>query len=591
MAQLPNILSSFFKTAEERGKTTCAIVKRDGHWVKVSWADVSRSVLEKAVGLRRLGVKRGDRVALLANTSLEWTIADCAIIAVGGITVPIYCSLTKDRIAYILRDSAPSAAIVEDNRVAQLFEEATRMGGISGITVIGILGGSAPFMFGDLGKDATPAELSDIRQEIQRPGLDDTATYVYTSGTTGELKGVIITQGMIAAEIDAARQVFGFQPGEVGLACLPLAHVLGRMMQFYQLVQGTVSAYAESIETLAENYIDLRPHFVCCVPRMLEKIHERARERIALLSPHRRRLFEWAIKIGLECNAFDQKRRRVPVGFAAKRFIAEHLVFKKLRARLGGKIRGFICGGAKLSEDTIRFLYAVGIKVLEGYGLTETFAAVTVNRADDYHFGTVGKPLPGIAIKLAADGEVLIKGPVVFRQYLHRPEESSAAFDKEGWFKSGDLGEYSRDGFLRITGRKKDMIVTSGGKNIAPQMIEQTMLSSPFISNFMVFGDGHKYLTALVTLNREDVLRHLRSKGEKISDQERLAHRADVRKLIAAHIEDKNRLLARYETIKRFAILESDFSQTTGELTPTLKVRRAYTSEKYRDLLESLYSD
>ncbi|MFA4874487.1 MAG: long-chain fatty acid--CoA ligase [bacterium] len=586
-----NIIAQFLKTSELRGQKTCAMVKREGRWINVTWDEVARRVLTKAAALRQMGLKKGDRVALLVHTSLEWTIADCAIMAAGGISVPIYCSLTVDRIAHVLRDSAPIIAIVEDQRVARLFEEARQFDGIREMLLIGVTAGAAPYNFNELGENADPEEVSSIRREIELLAPEDAATYVYTSGTTGELKGVVITHRMIAAEIDAARQVFDFTPDEVGLVCLPLAHVLGRLMQFYQLVQGSVSAYAESFEKLAENYMEVRPHFVCGVPRMLEKIHEKADEHVAGLSPRARRLAEWALEVGRECSQLDQKRRRIPFHLAIKRILADFLFFRKLRGRLGGRLHTFICGGAKLPLETARFLHSAGMLVLEGYGLTETFAAVTVNRRDDYHFGTVGKPLPGVALKLAADGEILVKGPTVFREYLHRPDESIASFDSEGWFRTGDLGEYSRDGFLRIAGRKKDIIVTAGGKNIAPQMIESTMLASSFISNFMVYGDGQKYLTALVTLKRGEVLRFLRCKGLSVSEVDRLSEHPEVRTLIAAHIEDRNRSLARYETIKRFAILETDFSVATGELTPTLKIRREFTSAKYREVLESLYHD
>jgi long-chain acyl-CoA synthetase len=286
-----------------------------------------------------------------------------------------------------------------------------------------------------------------------------------------------------------------------------------------------------------------------------------------------------------------QKKRPVPLDMKVKFALANLLLFRKLRGRLGGRLGLFVCGGARLPEEVTRFFHAVGITVLEGYGLTETFAAVTVNRCDDYHFGTVGKPLPGVAVKIASDGEILIKGPNVFTEYLGRPEETAQAFDAEGWFKSGDIGEYSRDGFLRITGRKKEMIVTAGGKNIAPQMIEDVMLSSPLISHFMVHGEGRKFLTALVTLNDSEARDYLRSCGSEVGDGERLAENPAIRKAVEAHIEEKNSKLSKFETIKRFAIIEGDFTVEGGELTPTLKVRRDFTGRKYRESLDALYRD
>lgn len=588
---MQNIISIFFETAQKRKEKTCAITKRSGQWVEKSWSDVAKSVLEKASCLAKLGICKGDRVAILANTSLEWTIADCAILATGGITVPIYCSLPPERIAYILKDSLPKLAIVENKKIAELFSEAANLAGLSSITIICIEEAAGLNSFSEIGKDASQSDIAQIKKGIKQISPEDPATYVYTSGTTGELKGVVITHGMITAEIRACQKVFGFEPDEVGLACLPLAHVLGRMMQFYQLAQGTIIAYAESIEKLAENYMEARPHYACVVPRMLEKIHERAEEVLRRSSFLSQKIAKMAIAVGREHSSYLQKHRKVPLPLAMKYWLAEILVFRRLRARLGGRIHSFICGGARLAMETIRFLHAAGIIVQEGYGLTETFAAVTVNRRDDYHFGTVGKPLPGVSIKLAADGEVLIKGPIVFREYLNKPDETKAAFDEEGWFRSGDLGEYSRDGFLRITGRKKDMIVTAGGKNIAPQMIEEIMCSSPFISNFMVYGDGRRFLIAIVTLNYKEVLQYLKSNGHDVDETTKLSANPVVKKLIQAHIDGHNQKLARYETIKKFAILENDFSIAAGELTSTMKMRREFISEKYRDVFESLYRE
>jgi long-chain acyl-CoA synthetase len=587
-----SVIGAFLNRAGELRGHDCVHYKVGGSWRRMSWDELSERALSMAVGLRRMGLKKGQCVATMVTTRLEWTIADLAIMAAGAINVPIYCTFTSDRIRTILRDSKSEMAVVEDRAVAELLKEANRQNGEPHeLAVIGVEEGSAPVLVKELAEGACPGERRDMLRSTRGLARDDVASFVYTSGTTGELKGVVVTHGMILGEIEAAEAAFGLTPDDVALVCLPLAHVLGRLSQLYPLVHGTQSAYAESFDKLAANYMEVRPHYVCGVPRMLEKIHERVEAYLRNAAPRTRRLANWALSVGQERSHLIQKKRPIPFEVKLKFAIADKLVFRRLRARLGGRLKLFVCGGARLPEEVTRFFHAVGIMVLEGYGLTETFAAVTVNRFDDYHFGTVGKPLPGVSVKIASDGELLIKGPNVFSEYLNRPEETAQAFDAEGWFKSGDLGEYSRDGFLRITGRKKDMIVTAGGKNIAPQRIETIMSDSPFVSHFMVHGDGRKFLTALVTLNESEAREYLRSCGTEVGDGESLAANPAIRELIEAHVREGNEKLSKFETIKRFTILEGDFTVAGGELTPTLKVRRDFTGRKYREALDALYRD
>lgn len=587
-----HLTAQILEVCDKYGDSLCARFKVGGRWESVTWGELRQRILLLAAGFARLGVKPGDRVALLANTGLEWTICDCAILAAGAVTVPIYCSLPPERIGFILRDAGTRFAIIEDQRIRELLERSRQAASLDApMTYVGVQPGAAPISTAELAQRSEPAEVERVLKGLDQIGPEQTATVVYTSGTTGALKGVLITHGMMGAEVEAARQVFPFAPGDVGLACLPLAHVFGRLMQFYQLAHGTQVAYAESLERLAENYLDIRPHYVCVVPRMLEKIHERALEYLSSLSPAKRRLADWALKVGMERGRLLRKHRPVPAWLRLRYRFADRVFFRHLRQRLGGRLGVFICGGGRLKEEVAKFLHAAGLQVLEGYGLTETFAAATVNRLDDYHFGTVGKPLPGVELKLASDGEVLLRGPTVFREYLNLPEESEAAFDAEGWLKTGDLGEYSRDGFLRIVGRKKEMIVTAGGKNIAPALVESVLAQSPLISHAMVYGDGRKFLSALITLNADAVRRALAEAGSSPVDGARLSQCPQVRRLLEAELEKRKELLARYETIKRFAILDEEFTVATGELTPTLKMRREFIVGKYAEELEALYRD
>lgn len=582
-------ISAFFDRADYMGGKVCALVKSSGRYKGVSWSEMKSRVLALAAGLSGLGIEKGDRVAIMVTTRIEWTIADLAIMALGAISVPVYCALPPDRIAHILADSRPKAAIVEDDAVVELFERARAVGKIAEeMLIIGLRDGTGSHSIEALEKAAGGASMDAAEFEQRGLGPDDPATYVYTSGTTGRLKGVVITHGMIMAEVRSAGLAFRFTPRHVGLLALPLAHVLGRMIQFYHMVHGPVLAYAESLEMLAQNYLEARPHFVCGVPRMLEKIQERVMEHLDRSGPLARRAAAWALKVGGDFIDIKKQSRVISASLRIKYALADTLVFRRLRARLGGRLFCFVSGGAKLSEETTRFFHAAGIKVLEGYGLTETFAAVTVNVQDDYKFGTVGKPLADVSLKLAQDGEILLKGPMVFREYLNLPAETLAAFDSEGYFRTGDLGEYSRDGFLRLTGRKKEMIVTAGGKNVAPQMIEEVLASSPLVKNAMVVGDGRKFIVALIAINEEEVGKRL---GRAPGERQGLAWDPMTRALIDEHIKGCNRKLARYETIKRFAITDQVFSVSGGELTPTLKVRRDFVADKYRDALEELYRD
>lgn len=592
MTEPTNVLAAFFRTAALQGQAPCVHFKRDGVWRVESWSWLADAVCRVAAGLKRRGLKSGEKVAIFASSRLEWTIVDLAVMAVGGIVVPIYRSLSGERLSFILGHSEPRMAIVEDDQFGALLAETWRTSGIPhDIDIIAMEeDGTFPSLT-RIGEEVTSEEKESIAQGALGLSPDDVATIVYTSGTTGELKGVLLSHKNLLAEIQAAQRVFNFSSRDICMLCLPLAHVLARMTQFYVLIQGCQAAYAESLERLPQNYLEVRPHFVVAVPRMLEKIQERVQAHIESSSRMARGLFDWALSVGRRRSALLMRQLKVPWSLGLRYRLADFLVFRKLRARLGGRLRVFVSGGAYLAEDVAEFFHAAGMALQEGYGLTETFAAATVNRTDDFRFGTVGKPLPGIKLKIADDGEVLLKGPTIFKGYFKNQEESAISFDEKGWFRTGDLGEYTKDGFLRITGRKKDIIVTAGGKNVAPQMIESIMLSSPYIDYFVVCGEGRKYLTALVALNGEAVRGYLLEQGHVAQDNESLGDNPLVRQLIGRHIEEQNRKLASYETIKRFAIVRGDFSVENGSLTPTLKVRRSIVANRYGDILDGLYKD
>ncbi len=582
-----NIVAAFFETANVRGEGPCFHYKHEGTWKTLSWTQVADLVLQYARGLVALGVTENTPVAILSSTRMEWTLMDLAVMAAGGICVPIYANLPQEHIEYIIRDSGSTIIAVENDALIEKIRDHETIK-----TIIQFEGGSYEETMTlralvEQGHDCPPKRIYD---SIGRLTPDRIASYVYTSGTTGVQKGVVLTHGNIVGELSAVMKHIDFKPHEVCLVCLPQAHVLGRLTEFYLLAKGCQSAFAESLDKLAENYREVRPHFVVGVPRMLEKAMERIEAMMAQQPRLKRTIFAWAKRVGFEVADRLERKQSVTGRLAIRYAIAKKLVFSKLLARMGGRLRCFVSGGAPLAIDVAKFFTAAGVTILEGYGLTETFAAITANGFDDFQFGTVGKPLDGVEIKLADDGEVVVRGPMVFKEYLHKPEATVEAFE-DGWFKTGDIGEFSKEGFLRITDRKKDIIITAGGKNVAPQRIESIMTENPYISHLMVFGDRRKYLTALITLNYEAIATFAQEEGIMYAEQRELAENPRVRELIARVIEEKNRRLARFETIKRFAILPDEFSTETGEITPTLKIRRKHVIKKYHDILENLYRE
>jgi long-chain acyl-CoA synthetase len=380
---------------------------------------------------------------------------------------------------------------------------------------------------------------------------------------------------------------------EICLLFLPLAHSFARAVEYMDIKAGTITAFAESIEKVRDNLQEIRPHFLPSVPRIFEKVYQGIQQNAAQGSPLKQKIFRWSIEVGRKVSQRQLEKKPIPPLLALQHKLAHKLVHSKIQQRLGGRIRYFISGGAALSRQIAEFFHAVGLTVLEGYGLTETTPVLTVNRPDAIKFGTVGKVIPGVEVKIAADGEILAKGPnVVYpKGYYKRPDANAEAFDAEGWFHTGDIGEFDAEGFLRITDRKKDLIKTSGGKYVAPQNIENLLKTDARISQVMVHGDNRKFCSALITLNQEVVEAWAKAQGIAYADWNDLCSKPQVREMAQSIVNEKNAQLASYETIKKFAIVPQDFTQETGELTPTLKVKRKVVTEKYRGILDGFYND
>lgn len=593
----------FFERAAQRGSRPAQLVKRGGHWQAITWQAMLETVRGIAQGFIALGVQPGERVGILAHSRAEWVQCDLGIMAAAGITVPVYPSLLSDQVAYILRHAEVACVCVDTatqlEKVLQVRGEVPSLRRIvvleplacaaasSAVSEVALISLQELLVQGQ--SEASSAALLATRLHSLTP--EHEATYVYTSGTTGPPKGVVQTHGNHLFMVQSCAVILGAQEGDVHLLFLPLAHSFARLESFLGLYVGLTTAFAESLDTLAANMREVRPMFVFSVPRVYEKLYARVQAAGTSGSALQQKLFAWCVAIGRRVSLLQQRRQAVPLGLRVQHLIAHQLVFKKLHQLVGGRLRYFISGGAPLAQEIAEFFHAAGILILEGYGLTETCPALTANRYDRYKFGTVGPALPGVELRLAADGEILARGPNIARGYYKRPEATTEVFLEDGWLATGDIGEIDAEGFLRITDRKKDIIVTAGGKNIAPQNLENLLKTDPYISQAMVCGDRRPYLTAVLTLDLEETRRYAEAHGIAAETSQELAVQPQIKQLVTERIHALNAQLASYETIKKFVLAPTDFTTESGELTPTLKVKRQVVTEKYHALIEQLYEE
>ena len=601
--QFRNLADMFFRRAAEFAARPRYRVKRGDQWVTVGWDEHARAVEEITAGLIRAGIEPGTKIALLSGTRPEWIEIDFAILACGAVTIPIYPSNLAAECGYILWNSESAYAFVENiAQLAKLQEVMDRGFDLDGrqqqITLerIFLIDGESPDTrvmsleaLRAQGRSALPGARSEIESRILRLRAEDLATIVYTSGTTGPPKGVVQTHGNHLATLEALTDIALVTPGEVDFFYLPLAHSFARAGEYLGTRMGTVTAFAQSIDTIASDIRETRPHFVPSVPRIFEKIYARILSTRESSSWLRQKIFDWAISVGREKSRRLQQKEALSQWLRVRSWLADKLVFSKIQQSLGGRVKFMLSGGAPLAREIQEFFHAAGVLILEGYGLTETTPALTINRPDAYRFGTVGRPLRGVTLRIAADGEILAKGANVAEGYFKRPEATAEAWDGEGWFYTGDIGEIDPDGFLKITDRKKDLIKTSGGKYVAPQNVENLLKTQPHISQAVLIGDNRKFCVALITLDADEVVRWAAPQQIDVQHPTELARHPKIVELIGTEIGVVNRHLASYESIKYFRIVPQDFSQEGGELTPSLKVKRKFVSQKYADLIEEMY--
>jgi long-chain acyl-CoA synthetase len=570
--------------------------RRDGQWVDLGYQDLAERVQSLSLGLLELGVAPGDRVAILSENRPEWAIADFACLAARCTDVPIYPTLPAKQTEYILRDAAAVAILVSTpaqvEKVLAIRDRLPQLRHVIAFDAAGVRGGV--LSLDDLitrGRNARDRHPR-WREQALAATPSDLATLIYTSGTTGDPKGVMLTHGNISSNVTTALGLFDFSPRDECLSFLPLSHIFERMFGHYAMFHSGVTInYAGSFDTVPADMQSRRPTIMASVPRLYEKIFERVLESARASPAPRRRIFEWARSVGEAWADRTLAGERVPASLMLKRALADRLVFSKLRSRTGGRIRLFISGGAPLSAEIARFFYATGLTIVEGYGLTETSPVMAVNTPTQIKLGTVGRPIPGVEIRIAADGEVITRGPNVMRGYFNKPEATAEVIDAEGWFHTGDIGMIDAEGYLRITDRKKDLIVTAGGKNIAPQPIENLAKTCRYVSNAVMLGDRRPFPVMLLVPERE-VLRTWASRHVSGDTEiERLVTLPEVQTKVEREVRKALRDLAQYEMPKKFLLLPRDFSVDAGELTPTLKVRRRIVEERNRAAIEALYAD
>src|SRR5436309_3943164 len=588
----------FWDRVERSGDRPAQQFKHGADWKTITWREVGDVVREVALGLLALGRGKGDAVALLSASRAEWVQSDFAIFSAGCVTVPVYPTYPPDLIAYVVNDSGARTIIVEDPvQLAKVLEARDRMPALEQIVVItGYDAAQPPKMvmtwetLRRLGRDSVNAHQRTLAERVASTSSTDLATIVYTSGTTGPPKGVMQTHGNHVAAVNASKQATPVEEGWVHLLFLPLAHSFARLESFLGVAHGLTTAFAENLDKVGENLKETRPHFICSVPRVFEKVYAKILAGVEAGSPVKQKLFRWALGVGREVSRYQQRGQPAPAGLELRRRIAHALVFSKLHAALGGRLQWAVSGGAPLARDIAEFFHAAGILLLEGYGLTETCPVLTFNRPGRFKFGSVGQALPGVELKIAPDGEILARGGnVATRGYFKQPEASREVFEPEGWFHTGDIGRIDDDGFLFITDRKKDLIVTAGGMNIAPQNIENLLKADPFISQVMIYGDRRPYPVALITLNPDELKKFAQEQGIIASDPAVLVKHPKVVERVERTVEEKNSKLQSYAKIKKFRVLPDDFTQDGGELTPTLKVKRKVVIQKYSRELEDLY--
>jgi long-chain acyl-CoA synthetase len=577
------------RAVQRYGPAPAIRFKEGGQWIDRSYEEVGETVRALALGLIDLGVVPGDKVSILGNTRPEWTYADFAALSVGATVVPIYQTNSPEECQYVLENSDAKVVVVEDDEQLEkiravrerlpLLEQVVRMTGESDDAI----------SFEQLAARGSGRAAAEWEERWQGVTPEDICTFIYTSGTTGPPKGCVISHGNYRSMLDMVNEAAVVEDDDLAYLYLPLAHSFALLVQLGSFDLGSTLAYWERDPLkILPNLAELHPTYFPSVPRIFEKIYTAATSGMEKEGGLKKAIFDWSIRVGKKMRATERSGRGPSPLLRLQYRFADEKVLSKIRGLFGGKIRLAVSGAAPISPEILTFFDAAGVLVLEGWGMTETSTAATISSEEDFKVGTIGKPFPGCEVRIAEDGEILVKGPNVFQGY-YKNEAATRETIVDGWLHTGDIGEIDEDGFIKITGRKKDIIITAGGKNITPANLENEIKQHPLVSQCVVVGDRRPYLVALVTLDPEDALAYAKEHGLP-GDLEELADNEEVRKAIEDHVAAINRKFARVEQVKKIAILPRDLSQESGELTPTLKVKRAVVTQKHEPEIEALYA-
>jgi long-chain acyl-CoA synthetase len=595
----------FLKAIEEQNKPDCLQYKSEGQYRGISSQEALRKAAALASALERLGARPGQRIALLSENRPEWTLTDYAILGMCAVTVPLYPTLLEPDLEYILRDSESKGIVVATDvqlrKVLNIWGKLPALKFVLAMDCSSVAETGANCWEGSVESElgwSGPTLIDSFKAKAldARPG--DTASLIYTSGTMGQPQGVILTHANIVSNIKSTAEVFPLSPSDVLISFLPLSHVFERMVEYFCFWKGVSIAYAEGLDTLPQNLREVRPTVMAVVPRVLEKIQGKVMEAIRQAPAWKRRLFHWALKVGKQYAPFLLQGQTQPLGLRLKHAIADRLVCSRVREQLGGRVNMLISGAAPLSKDLGEFFFALGLPVYEGYGLTETSPVVAVNCPRRTKLGTVGPPIPHVEVKLseeeidsegAVGREILVRGPSVTAGYYHLEEVNRAAF-VDGWLRTGDLGSFDSDGHLKITGRKKNLFKTSGGKYVAPEKLENLFQGHPYIYQIAVLGDGRKFVGALIVPHFTRLTAYASSQGISFQNRQELVAHPDIQALIRRQVDEATCWLPRHEKIRRFILLPQEFSIATGDLSATLKVKRRVVEEKFRAQIEEMFN-
>ena len=602
IAYSKTIPEAYLRRVKSQGKRVAFRTKEKGEWKEITFAQHFETVKRLACGLMDLGLKKGDRVNILAQTSLAWSQFDIATLCAGGITVPVYPTNTPEDTAYIIHHSEALILFVDDlvnlQKVASVSKKCPKLKTV--VVNFDVKPGSVKADFEilhwnavyDRGLNLEGSLGSKVEAMMNSIAPEDMFTICYTSGTTGTPKGVVLTHEAINSVMSDVDKVMGkfLEESDSLLTFLPMSHIFGKWESMTPYFMGWTISFAESIDSLVVNLGEVKPTLWVAVPRIFEKIYSRIVAQVDEGSPVKRKLFYWALDTGKKVVELQAKGKKPGLALMAQHELANKLVFSKIKARFGGRLKFCVSGSAPLASEIQAFMFAIGIPVYEGYGLTETCAPICVNMPDSFKIGTVGKIFPEVLVKIAEDGEILIKSKKNFREYYKNPEATAEAL-QNGWFYTGDIGTIDEDGYLRITDRKKDLIKTAGGKYIAPQKIESLAKTHKIFSQIVVYGDQKPFASALLTLNKEYVIQLAQGKKIIFDDYAELLKKTEIKEEVAKAMDQLNAGLARYETIKKYIVLPKEFTVEDGELTPSLKIKRKLLCQKYQKDLDKLYDD